>query len=51
MIDVKVPRMDRDKIPLLVCGDEILWVIGFTTHDKIQNRVTNKQISALTLWK
>ena len=36
MIDVKVPRMDRDKIPLLVCGDEILWVIGFTTNDKFK---------------
>ena len=36
MIDLKVPRMDRDKIPLLVCGGEILWVIGFTTNDKFK---------------
>ncbi len=36
MIDVKVPRMDRDKIPLLVFGNEILWVIGFTTNNKFK---------------
>ena len=32
-IDAKVPRSERDSIPLLVCGDEILWVIGYTTSD------------------
>ncbi len=37
-IDVKVPRHERDNIPLLVSGDSILWVIGYTTNDffKIQ---------------
>ena len=33
LIDAKVPRSERDSIPLLVCGDEILWVIGYTTSD------------------
>lgn len=38
LIDAKVPRHERDNIPLLVCGDVILWVIGYTTSDifKIQ---------------
>ena len=37
-IDAKVPRHERDNIPLLVCGDVVLWVIGYTTSDlfKIQ---------------
>ena len=33
LIDAKVPRSERDSIPLLVCGNEILWVIGYTTSD------------------
>jgi len=27
-VDQKVPRMERDSVPLLVAGDEIAWVIG-----------------------
>jgi len=27
-IDSKVPRMERDKVPVLVCGDDIVWLAG-----------------------
>ena len=33
MIDAKVPRDARDRIPLLVCGDEVLWIVGYTTSE------------------
>lgn len=33
MIDAKVPRYERDRIPMLVCGDTVLWVVGYTTSD------------------
>ena len=33
LIDAKVPRYERDRIPLLVCGDQILWIIGYTTSE------------------
>ena len=38
LIDAKVPRYERDRIPLLVCGGEILWIVGYTTSEpfKIQ---------------
>ena len=38
LIDAKVPRYERDSIPMLVCGDEILWIVGYTTSEtfKIQ---------------
>jgi tRNA(Ile)-lysidine synthase len=26
--DTKIPRILRDEIPLLVCGETILWVVG-----------------------
>ena len=33
MIDTKVPRDERDRIPMLVCGNTVLWVVGYTTSD------------------
>ena len=33
LIDAKVPRHERDNVPLLVCGDVILWVVGHTTSE------------------
>ena len=38
-MDKKVPLSNRDRIPMLVSGNEILWVIGFTTNEqyKIQS--------------
>ena len=36
LIDAKVPRDERDSIPLLVCGNEILWVIGYTTSESFK---------------
>jgi len=33
-IDEKIPRYLRDRVPLLVEGDDILWVIGFRRGDK-----------------
>ncbi len=28
MIDVKIPRWERDRVPVLAQGDEVLWIIG-----------------------
>ena len=33
MIDAKVPRDERDRIPMLVCSDKVLWVVGYTTGE------------------
>jgi tRNA(Ile)-lysidine synthase len=27
-IDARIPRRERDTIPLLVAGEQILWIIG-----------------------
>jgi tRNA(Ile)-lysidine synthase len=29
LVDAKVPRSVRDRVPLLVAGDEVIWVIGY----------------------
>ena len=33
-IDLKVPQYERNRVPMLARGDEILWIIGFTTNEK-----------------
>ena len=43
LIDAKVPRSERDSIPLLVCGDEILWVIGYTTSESFKIKPDTRQ--------
>ncbi len=36
LIDAKVPQQARDNIPLLVCGDVILWIVGHTTCESFK---------------
>ena len=42
-IDAKVPRYERDRTPMLVCGDEILWVVGYTTGDRFKIQPGTRQ--------
>ena len=28
-INAKIPRSERATVPLLVCGDDIVWVVGY----------------------
>jgi tRNA(Ile)-lysidine synthase len=35
-IDYRVPREERDKIPLVVSGADILWVVGFQINDRVK---------------
>jgi tRNA(Ile)-lysidine synthase len=28
-VDAKLPRSDRDKLPLLCCGETVVWVPGY----------------------
>ena len=34
LVDEKVSRRKRDRIPLLCAGDNILWVVGFRTDER-----------------
>lgn len=33
LVDEKIPRWARDRVPILVCGNRILWVIGYRIDD------------------
>ena len=43
LIDAKVPRYERDRIPMLVRGDEILWIVGYTTSDPFKIHPSTQQ--------
>ena len=38
LIDKRIPRAERDRIPLLCIGDEIVWVPGVTIGDRFRLR-------------
>ena len=45
--DRKVPRSERDRIPLLTCGAEVLWVIGLRSGESC--RIDTKTKTVLTV--
>ena len=34
MINAKVPRAERETVPLLTCGDDIAWVVGLRIDER-----------------
>ena len=33
LIDAKIPRQERGRVPVLMNGDEIIWVVGYRTSE------------------
>jgi len=46
-IDNKIPREERDKIPLVALGNEIVWVIGYKISDKFKVTENTKTVLKL----
>lgn len=43
-IDDKIPRFERNGIPLIACGSEILWAIGYNINDNYKISISTKTI-------
>jgi len=43
-IDEKVPERIRDGIPLLACGDELAWVVGYRVGERFKVRPSTAKI-------
>ena len=43
LIDAKIPHQERGRIPVLVNGDEIIWVIGYRTSELFKIRAETKR--------
>ncbi|MGZ3536362.1 MAG: tRNA lysidine(34) synthetase TilS, partial [Thermodesulfobacteriota bacterium] len=46
-IDHKVPKFERPKIPLLISGEMITWVVGYRIDERV--KVTEKTKKILKL--
>ncbi|MGJ7044163.1 tRNA lysidine(34) synthetase TilS [Thermoanaerobacterium thermosulfurigenes] len=46
-IDEKIPREERDKIPLLAIGNTILWIVGYRISEKYKVRDSTKKILSI----
>ncbi len=47
-VDAKVPRAARGRIPLVVSGDRILWVVGHRIDDRAKVTAATRQVLRLT---
>ena len=43
LIDAKIPQQERGRIPVLVNGDEIIWVVGYRTSEPFKIRTETKR--------
>jgi tRNA(Ile)-lysidine synthase len=46
-IDHKIPRFERSKIPLLISGEMIAWVVGYRINERV--KVTEKTEKVLRI--
>lgn len=46
-IDEKIPREQRDRIPLIAKGNEIIWIIGYKISDKFKVTENTKNVLML----
>ena len=49
-IDFKIPRHERDTIPLICFGNEIGWIVGYRISDKFKIDNNTKQFYRY-VWK
>jgi len=50
LIDMKIPKNQRDSIPLLVdSGGNIIWVVGFRLDDRVKIDKTTKRILCIKI--
>lgn len=43
-IDVKIPQKQRDSIPLLCCGQDVLWIVGYRISEAYKVTKETKNI-------
>jgi len=49
MIDEKIPAPERDRIPILAAGDEVLWIVGYRMNAAYQVTEETKTILQVTV--
>ncbi|MFU8797031.1 MAG: tRNA lysidine(34) synthetase TilS, partial [Dehalococcoidia bacterium] len=47
MVDARIPRVWRDRIPIVCSAEHIIWVVGWRMDDRV--RVTDRTVDVLRL--
>jgi tRNA(Ile)-lysidine synthase len=47
-IDLKIPRREREKVPLLAMKDEIIWILGHRINNKYKCTPSTQEILVVT---
>ncbi len=50
-VDAKVPRDERDMVPIVVSGDDIVWVAGYRADDRFRVRSGTEKFLRLDIVK
>lgn len=50
-VDEKVPRDERDRVPLIVSGDDIIWITGYRQDDRFKVTDGTKKVLKLEVKK
>lgn len=50
-VDAKVPRDERDRIPLIISGEDIVWVVGYRGDERFKVAEGTKKILRLEVKK
>lgn len=48
-VDEKVPRRQRDKVPIVTANDHIVWVVGFRIDERFRVTAQTKRVLVLRL--
>ncbi|MCT4661158.1 MAG: tRNA lysidine(34) synthetase TilS [Tissierellales bacterium] len=50
-IDLKIPRYERNDIPLIVSGDQIVWVVGYRISDDFKVTDSTRRVLKIKILK
>jgi tRNA(Ile)-lysidine synthase len=49
-IDHKIPRFERPKIPLLISGEMIAWIIGYRVDERVKVTQKTQKVLRVEVW-
>ncbi len=51
MIDEKIPQRERDFVPVVACGSDVLWVVGYRMSEAYKISKETKRVIRITVLK
>ncbi len=49
MINMKVPQQERSSVPILACGDRIVWVVGYRLDERFAVTESTDRVCAISV--